>query len=100
MDDKVTCSQGLQGNSNAYKHTFKVGDWVKVPAQKSIAGVEFFVGRVIARTPYFFVVRSEVGGFAVSYTWTDVCISPLRFKRLGREEALCLVSHRLKQHQW
>lgn len=93
-------STNFKEKSGTARSSFKVGEWVKVPTEKSLIGVEYIVGKVIARTPYIFVVRSEVGGFTVAYTWTEMGMRPFLFKSLTRDEAAVLVSERLKQRMW
>lgn len=99
--DKLTSdSTKFKRKSCIARYSFKVGEWVKVPTEKSLIGVEFIVGKVIAMTPYIFVVRSEVGGFTVAYTWIEMGMRPFLFKNLTRDEAAVLVSERLKQRMW
>ena len=43
----------------------------------------------------FFVIKSAVGGFTTSFTWTEVTISPGAFRKIGILEAHRLLGKRL-----
>ena len=96
-DTRLCGNTCLKRQINMPRKKFSVGAWVKVPTEKTVTGVDFIIGKIIGRTPYFFVVKSEAGGFSVAYTWVDLSLRQSLFKILTREEALALVSERLKQ---
>lgn len=73
---------------------FNLGDWVKVPVVE-MRGFEFIVGPVIYVNDWFFVVKSAVGGFRVSFTWTEAANNKHAFKKTDASGARELLAGRL-----
>ncbi len=73
---------------------FSLGDWVRVPVAE-MGNFSFVAGPVIYVNSRFFVIKSAVGGFTTSFTWTEVTINPCAFRKIGILEANRLLGKRL-----
>lgn len=73
---------------------FKPGDYVRVPVA-DFGAFTFIVGTVVYVNKYFFVIRSVVGGFTVSYNWTEAACNPLAFSKVPVCRVSSLVADRL-----
>ncbi len=73
---------------------FNLGDWVKVPVVE-MGSFEFIAGPVVYINDCLFVVKSAVGGFTVSFTWTEAARNRYAFKKIDVGEARKLLADRL-----
>lgn len=73
---------------------FGLGDWVRVPVTE-IGNFHFVIGPVVYTNSRLFVMKSVVGGFTISFTWTEVAINPGSFRKVGIFEAYRLLEKRL-----
>lgn len=73
---------------------FNLGDCVHAPIS-DMGAFTFIVGSVVYVNKYFFVIRSVVGGFTVSYNWTETLHNPVAFRKVSVCEAFSLVADRL-----
>ena len=90
-DTRLCGNTCLKRQINMPRKKFSVGAWVKVPTEKTVTGVDFIIGKIIDRTPYFFVVKSEAGGFSVAYTWRFIFDSLRVFLKRWRDILICLL---------
>ena len=85
---------GRQAVNRPVGIAFNVGDWVKVPVN-DFGGYNFLAGPVVYVNDRFFVMRSAVGGFTISFDWIEAANKPQSFKKIDASEAHWMLSDRL-----